>query len=169
MQEPRRTTTRREENRRDFLITSSACALATFVNLSASVAQEKSAEIKPPVPETWQRALRNITGDAKLIEGRIAMDLPEIAENGNVVPFTLVVDSPMTEQAYVRSVWVFSTANPQPLIGTFRFTAESGKAAVSSRMRLAKTQDVIALAELSDGTFLAAQKNVKVTIGGCGG
>ena len=58
---------------------------------------------------------------------------------------------------------------PQPLIGTFRFTLESGKAAVSSRMRLAKTQDVVALAELSDGTFLTAKKNVKVTIGGCGG
>ena len=113
--------------------------------------------------------MRDITGDAKLIEGRIAMELPEIAENGNVVPFTLVVDSPMNEQAFVRSVRVFSTANPQPLIGTFRFTTESGKAAVSSRMRLAKTQDVIALAELNDGTFLVSQKNVKVTIGGCGG
>ncbi len=169
MREPRRTTTRRDLNRRDILIASGTCALAASLDLVAVIAQEKPAEIKPPVPETWQTALRNITGDAKLIEGRIAMDLPEIAENGNVVPFTLVVDSPMTAQAFVRSVRVFSTANPQPLIGTFRFTAESGKAAVSSRMRLAKTQDVIALAELSDGTFLASQKNVKVTIGGCGG
>ena len=113
--------------------------------------------------------MRTITGDAKLVEGRIAMELPEIAENGNVVPFTLVVDSPMTDQAFVRSLRVFSTGNLQPLIGTFRFTRDSGKAAISSRMRLAKTQDVIALAELNDGTFLTAKKNVKVTIGGCGG
>ena len=97
------------------------------------------------------------------------MELPEIAENGNVVPFTFVVDSPMTEQAFVRSLRVFSTGNPQPLIATFRFTLENGKAAVSSRMRLAKTQDVVVLAELSDGTFFTAKKNVKVTIGGCGG
>lgn len=113
--------------------------------------------------------MRTITGDAKLVEGRIAMELPEIAENGNVVPFTLVVDSPMTDKAFVRSLRVFSTGNPQPLIGTFRFTLDSGKAAISSRMRLAKTQDVIALAELNDGTFLTVKKNVKVTIGGCGG
>lgn len=169
MQEPQHTTTRRDFSRRDVLIASGTCALAASTDLAAAFAQEKPAEIKPPVPEAWQTALRDITGDAKLIEGRIAMELPEIAENGNVVPFTLVVDSPMTEQAFVRSVRVFSTANPQPLIGTFRFTTESGKAAVSSRMRLAKTQDVIALAELSDGTFLVSQKNVKVTIGGCGG
>ncbi len=164
MHGPHRATTRR-----DLLIASGTCALAATSAAFPVLAQEKPAETKADAPEAWQTALRTITGDAKLVEGRIAMDLPEIAENGNVVPFTFVVDSPMTEQAFVRSLRVFSTGNPQPLIGTFRFTLESGKAAVSSRMRLAKTQDVVALAELSDGTFLTAKKNVKVTIGGCGG
>lgn len=158
--------------RRDLLIASGACVLAAGLAVLPLSAQEKPAavaEIKPDAPEAWQTAMRTITGDAKLIEGRIAMELPEIAENGNVVPFTFIVDSPMTDQAFVRSLRVFSTGNPHPLIGTFRFTLDSGKAAISSRMRLAKTQDVVALAELSDGTFLTAKKNVKVTIGGCGG
>ncbi len=160
----------RATTRRDLLIASGTCALGVVTAALPVSAQEKPAvEVKPDAPEAWQSALRAITGNAKLIEGRIAMELPEIAENGNVVPFTFVVDSPMTEQASVRSLRVFSTGNPQPLVGTFRFTLENGKAAVSSRMRLAKTQDVVVLAELSDGTFLTAKKNVKVTIGGCGG
>lgn len=165
MDRPRGATTRR-----DLLIAAGTCVLAATSATLPLLAQEKpAAEVKPDTPEGWQTAMRTITGDAKLIEGRIAMELPEIAENGNVVPFTLVVDSPMTDQAFVRSLRVFSTGNLQPLIGTFRFTRDSGKAAISSRMRLAKTQDVIALAELNDGTFLTAKKNVKVTIGGCGG
>ena len=80
--------------------------------------------------------------------------MPEIAENGNTVPFTISVDSPMTDKDYVKAVHVISTGNPQPGVATFRFTPQSGKAAAASRMRLAETQDVIALAELSDGKFL---------------
>ena len=87
------------------------------------------------------------------------MDLPEIAENGNTVPFTVIVDSPMTEKDYVKAMYVISTGNPQPGVATFRFTPQSGKAAVASRMRLARTQDIIALAELSDGKFLQAKRS----------
>jgi sulfur-oxidizing protein SoxY len=119
--------------------------------------------------QAWETAMRSVTGDAKIVDGRINMDLPEIAENGNVVPMNITVTSAMTDTEFVRTLRLFSTGNPQALIATFRFSPLSGKAAVSGRIRLAKTQDVVALAELSDGTFLRGRKNVKVTIGGCGG
>ena len=108
-------------------------------------------------------------GDAKPTEGKLVLDLPEIAENGNTVPFTLSVESPMTEQDHVKAMHIFASGNPQLDVATFQFTPASGKAMVASRMRLAKTQDIIAVAELSDGKFLLSKRTVKVTIGGCGG
>jgi sulfur-oxidizing protein SoxY len=119
--------------------------------------------------EGWEAALKKLIGEAKPIEGKITLEMPEIAENGNTVPFSIAVDSPMTEQDYVKAVHVISTGNPQPMVATFHFTPDSGKAAVSSRMRLAKTQDLVSVAELSDGQFAIAKRTVKVTIGGCGG
>jgi sulfur-oxidizing protein SoxY len=117
----------------------------------------------------WEQAVKSVVGDAKPTEGKIMLDMPEIAENGNTVPFSVRVDSPMTEKDYVKAVHIISTGNPQPGVATFRFTPQSGRAAVSSRMRLARTQDVISIAELSDGKFLMSRRSVKVTIGGCGG
>ena len=117
----------------------------------------------------WEEALKKIVGDQSPMEGGLTLELPEIAENGNTVPFSISVDSPMTDDDYVKAVHVLSTGNPQPYIATFHFTPDSGKAAVSSRMRLAATQDVVSVAELSNGKFLIARKEVKVTIGGCGG
>lgn len=125
--------------------------------------------ISDTMAQGWEETLKKILGDAKAAEGKLMMDLPEIAENGNTVPFTVSVDSPMTDKDYVKAVHVISTGNPQPGVATFRFTPQSGKAAAASRMRLAKTQDVVAVAELSDGKFLQVKRSVKVTIGGCGG
>jgi sulfur-oxidizing protein SoxY len=119
--------------------------------------------------QAWEQAVRSILGDAKPTEAKLAFDMPEIAENGNTVPFSVRVDSPMTEKDYVKAIHVISTGNPQPGVATFRFTQQSGRAMVSSRMRLARTQDVIAIAELSDNKFLMSKRAVKVTIGGCGG
>ena len=81
----------------------------------------------------------------------------------------IAIDSPMTETDFVKAIHIVATANPQPGVATFRLTPLSGKAAVASRMRLQRTQDVITIAELSDGRFLMAKRAVKVTIGGCGG
>ena len=111
-----------------------------------------------------------VLGDAQpATDNRIIFELPEIADNGNMVPFTVSVDSPMTEKDHVKAIHVISTGNPQPSVATFRFTPLSGRASVASRMRLARTQDVIGLAELGDGKFLMTRRLVKVTIGGCGG
>jgi sulfur-oxidizing protein SoxY len=120
-------------------------------------------------PQGWEQAVRNILGDAKPTEAKLAFDMPEIAENGNTVPFSIRADSPMSDKDYVKVIHVVATGNPQPGVATFRFSPLSGRAMVSSRMRLARTQDVIAIAELSDGKFLMSKRAVKVTIGGCGG
>ena len=81
-------------------------------------------------PQAWEQAVSKILGDAKPIEGKVAVDMPEIAENGNTVPFTDLVDSPMTEKDHVKAIHVIATANPQPGVATFRFTPLSGKATV---------------------------------------
>ena len=108
-------------------------------------------------------------GGAEPKQGRIDLVLPEIAENGNTVPVSVRVDSPMAADDYVKSVSLFAEGNPLPEVATFRFTPRSGIAEASTRMRLAGTQNVVAVAEMSDGSVYMAKKEVKVTIGGCGG
>jgi sulfur-oxidizing protein SoxY len=102
-------------------------------------------------------------------QGKVKLDLPQIAENGNTVPMTVAVESPMTEQSYVSEVMVLADANPRAGIVTFRFTPASGVAEANTRIRLAETQNVIALAKMNDGSVYKASQEVKVTIGGCGG
>ncbi|ATQ70595.1 thiosulfate oxidation carrier protein SoxY (plasmid) [Methylosinus trichosporium OB3b] len=99
----------------------------------------------------------------------VTLDLPEIAENGNSVPITVKVTSPMTEQLYVARIVIIAEANPTPTAATFSLTPLSGRAEVSTRIRLAQTQTVSAIAEMSDGSIEMDKKTVKVTAGGCGG
>jgi sulfur-oxidizing protein SoxY len=148
-------------DRRDFLVGAAAVAAIAGLLTGPSAAQDR--------PPGLDEALKKIMGEAKPADGKINLELPEIAENGNTVPFTLSVDSPMTDASYVKSMHIFASGNPQLDVASFNFTPQSGKAAASSRMRLAKTQDVVVLAELSDGKFLLGKRVVKVTIGGCGG
>ena len=101
--------------------------------------------------------------------GEMKLDRAESAENGLVVPINIDVESPMTEADFVKSVHVFADGNPLPQVVTYHFTPESGKASASTRMRLAQTQNVIAVAEMSSGQLYSAKVQVKVTIGGCGG
>ncbi|MDQ0505558.1 thiosulfate oxidation carrier protein SoxY [Xanthobacter agilis] len=113
--------------------------------------------------------MKALFGGKTMGEGKIKLDLPEIAENGLVVPINIDVESPMSETDFVRSVHVFADGNPLPQVVTYHFTPESGKASASTRMRLAQTQNVIAVAEMSSGALYSAKAQVKVTIGGCGG
>jgi sulfur-oxidizing protein SoxY len=101
--------------------------------------------------------------------GRVVLTLPEIAEDGSSVPIEVSVESPMTEADHVKAIHVFAEGNPQPEVVSFHFTPASGRAAASTRMRLAKTQNVIALAETSDGSLYRTSREVQVTIGGCTG
>jgi sulfur-oxidizing protein SoxY len=120
-----------------------------------------------PSPQ-FNTAIKEILGDWKAEEEGVTLDIPEIVENGNIVPYKIGVKSPMTEGDHVLRLHLLSTANPQASVATFHFTPQSGKAYVMGRMRLAKSQDVVALAITSGGQLLMARRNVKVTIGGCG-
>ncbi len=112
---------------------------------------------------------KKFTGGAKPVEGMIKLDLPEIAENGNTVPVTVTVESPMTEKDYVSEVILLADGNPRAGIAPFHFTPLSGVAEANTRIRLANTQNIVAIAKTSDGKFYTASKQVRVTIGGCGG
>lgn len=114
-------------------------------------------------------AMKALIGDATPSEGRIELDLPQIAENGNTVPITVSIDSPMTAEDYVKSVHIFADGNPRPDVASFHFTPACGVATCSTRIRLAKTQNIVAVAEMSNGDVYMAKSEVKVTIGGCGG
>jgi sulfur-oxidizing protein SoxY len=116
-----------------------------------------------------EELIKKFTGGKPATEGRVRLDLPEIAENGNTVPMTVSVESPMTEQSYVSDVLIVSDGNPRGGIATFHFSPASGMAEVNTRIRLAETQHVIAVARMNDGSFFTASRPVKVTIGGCGG
>jgi sulfur-oxidizing protein SoxY len=113
--------------------------------------------------------IKEFTGGKKPVEGKIKLDLPEIAENGNTVPMTVMVDSPMTEQSHVTDVVVIAPENPRAKVVTFHFSPASGVAEANTRIRLAATQDVMAIAKMNDGSLFVATKQVKVTVGGCGG
>ena len=114
-------------------------------------------------------AIKKFTGGKIPVQGKVKLDLPEIAENGNTVPMTVSVESPMTEQSHVTDVLIVADENPRSGVVTFHFSPASGVAEANTRVRLAATQNVIAVAKMNDGSFFMASKQVKVTIGGCGG
>jgi sulfur-oxidizing protein SoxY len=110
--------------------------------------------------------IKAFTGGQTPVEGRMKLELPELAENGNTVPLSVTVDAP--EGVHVQEILVVAPANPNARVIRFRFSPASVPEA-ATRIRLAETQDVIAVAKLDDGTFLTASRQIKVTIGGCGG
>jgi len=113
--------------------------------------------------------IAKFTGGKTAEKGKISIELPEIAENGNTVPLSVSVNAPMTADNYVTEVLVVAEGNPNPGVATFHFSAISGKAEASTRIRLATTQNIVVVAKTSKGEFYTGQKLVKVTIGGCGG
>ena len=113
--------------------------------------------------------IKKLYGDKKFESGKVKLDVPEIAENGLVVPINVDVESPMTDGDYVKAVHVFADGNPLPGVVSYRFTPACGKASASTRMRLSQTQNIVCIAEMSNGALHSVKSNVKVTIGGCGG
>jgi sulfur-oxidizing protein SoxY len=120
-------------------------------------------------PAQVEAEIAKLYAGKSMADGKIKLDLPSIAENGLVVPLNFDVESPMTEKEYVKAVHVFADGNPNPGVASFYFTPMMPKAAAQIRMRLAQTQNIIAVAEMADGSLYMAKKEVKVTIGGCGG
>ncbi len=118
-------------------------------------------------PAAMEAAIRQVVGGAPVTPGRVKLELPPLSENGHAVPLTVSVESPMTEADHVRAIHVFTEINPLPEVATFRLGPRAGRARVSTRIRLANTQTVVAISELSDGSFWSDRANVVVTLAAC--
>lgn len=119
------------------------------------------------MPAAMQAAIRDLIGDAPLRQGRIKLEIAPLVENGNTVPVTLRADSPMTTTDHVRRMALFTEANPQPQVAVFHLGPRAGRAMVYTRMRLATSQAVTAIAEMSDGSLWQDSAQVIVTLAAC--
>jgi sulfur-oxidizing protein SoxY len=142
--------------RRRFLVVAGGAALAPILVRSARA-----------TPATMAGAIREVVGEAPVREGKVTLELPPLVENGNAVPMTVTVESPMSAAEHVKRIHVFNEKNPQPYIATFHLGVRAGKAKISTRVRLADSQTVVAIAELSDGSFWSASAEMIVTLAAC--
>jgi sulfur-oxidizing protein SoxY len=113
------------------------------------------------------QAIRELIGEATIERGKVKLELPSIVENGNTVPLTVSVESPMTETEHVESIHVFNQKNPQPYVAAFHLGPRAGKARVTTRIRLADSQQVVAIAKLNDDSFWSDSADVIVTLAAC--
>jgi len=118
-------------------------------------------------PDTMKAAIRQVVGEAPVKPGRIKLDLPPLVENGNTVAMNVTVQSPMTAKDHVKAIHVFTEKNPQPNVISIKLGPRAGKAEISTRVRLADTQQVVAICELSDGSFWSDKVDVIITLGAC--
>jgi sulfur-oxidizing protein SoxY len=146
--------------RRDFLAAAASLALAPQAVRAQS--DDPIAPIDPKDPD-----VQSVTKGAVIRAGKVKLELPPLADNGNSVAMRLTVESPMTEQAHVRAVHLFSERNPVRHMAAFYLGPRAGRAEIVSRIRLAGSQKIVALAELSDGSFWAGSASVVVTLSAC--
>jgi sulfur-oxidizing protein SoxY len=144
-------------SRREFLIGSVGIGLVSAVPVGSASA----------TPAMLEEAIRNVLGEANLQTGKITLEVPPLVENGNAVPVTIIVDSPMTEADHVKAIHVFNEKNPQPRVISVALGPRAGKARVATRIKLADTQRIVGIAEMSDGSFWTGEANVIVTIAAC--
>jgi sulfur-oxidizing protein SoxY len=147
----------RNLNRRD--------ALGAGVALAAGLG---TAPAPARASNDYAEQIRAFTGGKEPVEARLKLELPELAENGNTVPLAVSVEGPASSESHVQEILVVAPANPNARVARFRFSPQSLPEA-ATRIRLAESQSVIAVAKMSDGTFFSAARPIKVTIGGCGG
>ena len=140
------------------------CRLLSARRRTAVAAQ---AQVPVAKPGQMEAAIRKIVGEAQIRKGKVMLDLPPLVENGNVVPMTVTVDSPMTKDSFVRAIHVFSEKNPQPNVISVQLGARAGKAEIATRIRLATTQKLTAIAEMSDGSCWSDTQEVVVTLAAC--
>jgi sulfur-oxidizing protein SoxY len=116
---------------------------------------------------TLEEAIRVLTGGADVLESRVRLDLPPLVENGNAVGITVTAESPMTAADHVRRIGVFNEKNPEANVAVFHLGPRSGRAQVSTRIRLATSQVIVAVAEMSDGSFWSSRASAIVTLAAC--
>ena len=149
-----------ESTRRDML----RAGLAGIAGLGAGLITIAPASA---TPETMQRAIRQVVGEAPIRKGKVTLDVPALVENGNSVALTIEVASPMTAKDHVKAIHVFNEKNPQPNVISAHLGPRAGRAKMTTRFRLADTQTITAIAEMSDGTFWSATADVIVTLQAC--
>jgi sulfur-oxidizing protein SoxY len=146
--------------RRDFLGLAGGAAVAGAVPVVILRPLEAT-------PAMLTSAIRNVVGEAQVQTGKVKIDIPPLVENGNTVPMTVSVTSPMTETDYVKSIHVFNEKNPQPNVGNFYIGPWAGRAQIATRIRLADSQKVVAIAHMSDDSFWSVRADVIVTLAAC--
>ena len=155
--------------RRNFIKSMMAVSAVAVAPVALMAKEEAKAKKKGPNDLTVEAAIKAITGGKEVKESdKIKLTVPEIAENGAVVPVKVQVDHPMEESNYVKAIHVLNTKNGNARCADVMLTPANGKGYFATRVKLSSTQEVVALVELSDGTFIKTGKSVKVTIGGCG-
>ena len=140
--------------RRSFLLGAAAVVLLPFDSARAT-------------PEALAELIKEVTGGKEPRAGKVKLDVPPLIENGNTVPLTVSVESPMTDADYVKKIHVLNEKNPQPHVFTATLSPRNGRAQVGTRIKLADTQKVVAIAETSRGEFWTASAEVIVTIAAC--
>ena len=144
-----------------------ALMAAGALSAGAALPARAQAQVQSFVPGQMQAAIRKVLGEAPIRKGKVTLDLPPLVENGNVVPMTVTVDSPMTKDDFVKAIHVFNEKNPQPNVISVRLGARAGKAEIATRIRLATSQKLMAIAEMSDGTCWSDTQEVVVTLAAC--
>jgi sulfur-oxidizing protein SoxY len=146
-------------SRRDFLV--AAGSLAGAAPLVSFTGQARA------TPAEMEEAVRKVTGGAAVRRGRVKLDLPPLVDNGNAVPLSVAVESPMTAADHVKAIHVFTEKNPLPNVVSAYFGPRSGRAVLATRVRIADTQTVTAIAALSDGSYWSGSAHVVVTLSAC--
>ena len=118
-------------------------------------------------PETMAAAIKALVGEAEMRKGRVSLDIPPLVENGNSVPVTVTVESPMTPSDFVKSIALFNERNPQPNVAQFHLRPRAGRATVSTRIRLGDSQNIVAIVQMSDGSFWSDSAELIVTLPAC--
>jgi sulfur-oxidizing protein SoxY len=156
--------TEHRTTRRTFLIVATGLA-------SGALASTVMAQIDPNVralrEAALKEALRKVVGNATVRRGKVKLDMPPLVDNGNAVPLTVTVDSPMTATDHVKAIHVFTEKNPLPEVISVHLGPRAGRASIATRIRFADTQTVTAIAQLSDGTFWSDTADVVVTLSAC--
>jgi len=151
----------RRATRRDFI--------AGSASLAGGLALASAIVVRPSraTPDSMAAAIKEVVGEAPVRKGKVKIDVPPLVENGNAVPLTITVESPMTAADHVKSIHLFNQKNPQPNVIDVHLGPRAGRAQFSTRIKLAAAQTIVAVAALSDGSFWSGDADVIVTIAAC--
>ena len=151
----------KRRSRRRFL------AVAGGLAVAAALPSTAGAQLNRTLPNNMPEVIRRLVGTAQINTGKVKLGLPPLVENGHLVPLTVRVESPMTEADHVKAIHVFTDKNPQPEVISFYFGPRAGRASFGARVRLADTENVVAIAQMSDGSFWSETVHVIVTTAAC--